>query len=112
MREQEAFRIHPARTIGRLALWRFMTWARMPGSVRLDSSQTRLRVPSEWHGIAKLVFVFKDLAEAELPVVGPLDPEGTLAVDVGAHYGDYTVTLCDAVGPQGEVWAIEPCSAF
>jgi FkbM family methyltransferase len=31
-----------------------------------------------------------------------------VAVDVGAHIGDYTYSLCRAVGPHGKVIAVEP----
>lgn len=36
--------------------------------------------------------------------------EGATAVDVGAHYGNHTITMREAVGPTGEVLAIEPNS--
>ena len=62
--------------------------------------------------MAKLAFVFRELAEAELPLVTALIPEGTIAIDAGAHYGDYTLVLAHAVGPRGQVWAVEPCARF
>ena len=36
---------------------------------------------------------------------------GQLAVDIGANYGLYTLSLAKAVGPQGHVWAFEPAAS-
>ena len=33
---------------------------------------------------------------------------GTVAVDIGAHVGIFTIPLARAVGTAGEVWALEP----
>lgn len=59
-----------------------------------------------------MVYAFRDLAEPELPVIADLVEPGTIAIDVGAHYGDYTLALSRAVGNAGEVWAIEPSERF
>ncbi|MEQ1516293.1 MAG: FkbM family methyltransferase [Usitatibacteraceae bacterium] len=37
-----------------------------------------------------------------------LTPVGTLAIDIGAHVGYYTMLMADAVGPEGNVLAFEP----
>src|SRR5438552_10655854 len=36
---------------------------------------------------------------------------GHKAVDVGANYGVYTLSIAKAVGPTGAVWAFEPASS-
>jgi len=41
-------------------------------------------------------------------IVGHLAKPGTLAVDVGANIGFFTLALADAVGPHGHVLAFEP----
>jgi FkbM family methyltransferase len=46
--------------------------------------------------------------EREVHELGRLVTPGTTAVDVGAHIGDYTYSLCKHVGPNGHVIAVEP----
>jgi FkbM family methyltransferase len=46
--------------------------------------------------------------EREVHLLPDLVPAGSVAVDVGAHIGDYTYSLCKSVGPTGHVIAIEP----
>ena len=36
---------------------------------------------------------------------------GQQAIDVGANYGVYTLSVAKAVGPTGAVWAFEPASS-
>ncbi len=36
---------------------------------------------------------------------------GQRAVDIGANYGLYTLSVAKAVGPQGHVWAFEPAAS-
>ena len=36
---------------------------------------------------------------------------GQQAIDVGANYGVYTLSIAKAVGPSGAVWAFEPASS-
>lgn len=46
--------------------------------------------------------------EREVHELGRLVASGTTAVDVGAHIGDYTYSLCKHVGAGGHVIAVEP----
>jgi FkbM family methyltransferase len=46
--------------------------------------------------------------ELELRELDRLVRPGTLAVDVGAHFGTYSHALCRIVGRQGKVIAVEP----
>lgn len=112
LRGQQAFQRKPVSTLARLAAWRVKTWTGTPGAVPLASADAVMFVPPEWHGMAKLAYGFRDLAEPELPVIGQLIPSGTIAIDAGAHYGDYTLTLSRAVGAAGQVWAVEPSERF
>lgn len=109
---QPAFRKRPLLTLVRLGRWRVKTWRGSTGRVWLDQADAYMLLPSEWRGMAKLTFAFRELAEPELPIVASLVPTGTIAIDGGAHYGDYTLMLSRAVGGQGQVWAIEPCAEF
>ena len=109
---QAAFRQRPARVLTRLAAWRVNSWRGQHGLIRLESLDSVLIVPPEWHGMSKLAYAFEGLAEPELPWVGSLVQPGSIAVDAGSHYGDYTLALARAVGADGEVWAIDPSSDF
>lgn len=46
--------------------------------------------------------------EREVHELPRLVTPGSVAVDVGAHIGDYTYALCRHVGPAGRVVAVEP----
>jgi FkbM family methyltransferase len=46
--------------------------------------------------------------EREVHELPSLVTAGSVAVDVGAHIGDYTYSLCKAVAPGGQVIAVEP----
>ncbi len=46
--------------------------------------------------------------EREVHLLSTLVTPGSVAIDVGANVGDYTYSLCRAVGPGGRVIAIEP----
>jgi FkbM family methyltransferase len=46
--------------------------------------------------------------EREVHELGRLVAPGTTAVDVGAHIGDYTYSLCKHVGAGGHVISVEP----
>jgi FkbM family methyltransferase len=58
--------------------------------------------------MAKTAFVFREGAELELRELHRLVEPGQVAVDVGAHYGNYTIRLADLVGSHGRVVAVEP----
>lgn len=70
----------------------------------------RFYCPAESHGMARLAYVFRDRYEAELAVLDQFVHPGDAVVDVGAHYGAYTIRLAQLVGPSGSVLAIEPAS--
>jgi FkbM family methyltransferase len=46
--------------------------------------------------------------EREVHELSKLVEPGSVAVDVGAHIGDYTYSLCRQLGPNGRVIAVEP----
>jgi len=54
---------------------------------------------------AKLHWIF---GEPELHEIQKLVRPGTLAVDVGAHFGTYSIPLAKLVGKQGRVVSVEP----
>ncbi|MDR3516474.1 MAG: FkbM family methyltransferase [Azospirillaceae bacterium] len=51
-----------------------------------------------------------DWFEDEISFVRCMVERGTDAIDIGANYGIYTLTLAKLSGPDGRVWAFEPTS--
>lgn len=114
-REQVAFLVKhpayqrdPAGCLARLLIWRALTLGSRSATVAFPTYGVRFFCPSEWRGMAKLAFVFREFCELELPHISSLVPKAGIAIDVGAHYGDYTLALATAVGPAGRVLAVEP----
>lgn len=52
----------------------------------------------------------QDWFEYEISFLRRLLQPGQRAIDVGANYGVYTLSIAKAVGPTGSVWAFEPAS--
>jgi len=53
----------------------------------------------------------QDWFEDEIKLVRRLLRPGQTAVDIGANYGLYTLSIANIVGPSGHVWAFEPATA-
>jgi FkbM family methyltransferase len=53
----------------------------------------------------------KDWFEDEIVFLRRLLQPGQRAIDIGANYGVYTLSIAKAVGPTGAVWAFEPTSS-
>jgi predicted methyltransferase len=53
----------------------------------------------------------QDWFEDEIRFLRRLLQPGQNAVDIGANYGLYTLSIAKTVGPEGHVWAFEPASA-
>ena len=53
----------------------------------------------------------QDWFEYEISFLRRLLQPGQRAIDVGANYGVYTLSIAKAVGPTGSVWAFEPASS-
>jgi len=107
LRNSPAFQADPAGTLLRLAAWRWRC-AVGAGAVVQLSDGSRLELPAEWRGVAKLLYAFRSHYERELPfLIGRLRP-GMVFADVGASYGVYTVLGARAVGPEGTVLSFEP----
>jgi len=51
-----------------------------------------------------------DWFEDEIRLVRQLLEPGQTAIDIGANYGLYTLSIAQAVGASGQVWAFEPAS--
>jgi len=58
-----------------------------------------------------VLFEQQDWFEEEIGFLRTFLQPGQQALDVGANYGIYTLSIAKAVGPTGAVWAFEPASS-
>jgi FkbM family methyltransferase len=52
----------------------------------------------------------QDWFEDEIKFLRHLLQQGDKAIDIGANYGVYTLSMAQTVGPSGHIWAFEPAS--
>ncbi|MDB6011457.1 MAG: SAM-dependent methyltransferase, FkbM family [Gammaproteobacteria bacterium] len=72
----------------------------------------RVVVPNSLDLITPYVlFEQQDWFEDELGFLRRTLRPGQNAIDIGANYGVYTLSIANAVGPTGGVWAFEPSSS-
>ena len=55
-----------------------------------------------------MAYTLRDYCEPELPYLSRWVKPNAFVIDIGAHYGSYTVPLATLVRPGGRVFAIEP----
>ncbi|MBA2945189.1 FkbM family methyltransferase [Streptomyces himalayensis] len=80
----------------------------MGATVPIAGGSMHFWCPPEWRGNAKMTYVWRDDYEVELAQLHRWVRPGDVVVDVGAHYGSYTLPLAQLVGAQGCVFAVEP----
>ncbi len=83
----------PATVLTRLAVWRMRTALGLGATVPIAPDRTRFWCPPEWRGNSKVMYVWRDGYERELAQLHRWVRPGDVAVDVGAHYGAYTIPL-------------------
>lgn len=72
---------------------------------------TQIVVPDSLHQITPYVLrEQRDWFEDEIKFLRRLLQPGQKAIDIGASYGVYTLSMAKTVGPTGRVWAFEPGS--
>jgi FkbM family methyltransferase len=72
----------------------------------------RIVVPDSLNLITPYVlYEQQDWFEDELGFLRRILRPGQNAIDIGANYGVYALSIANAVGPKGGVWAFEPSSA-
>jgi FkbM family methyltransferase len=72
----------------------------------------RVVTPDAAHLITPYVlYEQQDWFEDELGFLRRMLMPGQQAIDVGANYGVYALSIAKAVGPTGAVWAFEPASS-
>lgn len=78
--------------------------------IRIDGGILAV-VPNAPHRITPFVLLEQeDWFEDEIRFVRHLPWRGMRALDIGANYGLYALTLAATAGPEGRVWAIEPAA--
>lgn len=71
----------------------------------------RVVVPDSLNLITPYVLLEQqDWFESEIKFLRKLLRPGQKAIDIGANYGVYTLSMAKTVGPAGRVWAFEPAS--
>jgi FkbM family methyltransferase len=58
--------------------------------------------------VGRSLDLYGEWSEGELELLGQVLRPGMVVVEVGANIGAHTVFLAQAVGPAGQVWAMEP----
>jgi FkbM family methyltransferase len=58
--------------------------------------------------IGKSLDLYGEWSEGEVELLRMVLRPGMVVVEVGANIGAHTVFLAEAVGPSGQVWAVEP----
>lgn len=91
----------------RLGYWRVLTAAGRGATVRIEPSGALFWCPPEWRGVTKLLFAQRGCYDVELRRLTDWVGPGDVAVDVGANYGVYSLSLASIVGNTGKVYAIE-----
>lgn len=98
----------PVRFLWRLAVWRVRTAFGRDATVVFPRYNVRFWCPAEWRGMSKMAFALRDSYEPELAGLARWVLPGSTVVDVGAHYGVYSLALASLVGEHGHVVAVEP----
>ena len=78
---------------------------------RLRGTPFRLRVPID-ESVGRSLFLYGVYEPLASVMFASLLREGDVAVDVGAHYGDFCLLAAHRVGPTGTVYAFEPQSGI
>jgi len=70
-----------------------------------------IAIAPEWHGTSKIIFAFRKLYDRELIWLSRNVEPGFVTVDIGAHFGIYTLVAARAAEATGEVYSFEPAAA-
>ena len=91
----------------------------MPGSIQEKKTKTiriendvLVTVPNDLSLMTPYILEEQqDWFEDEIRFVRQLIKPGMQIIDIGANYGCYALTMAKLAGPEGRLWAFEPCSA-
>jgi FkbM family methyltransferase len=109
---QDAFRRNPASVLGRLLVWRAISAvSHKKVVIKLPGYGVSIAIPSEWSGIAKLIFAYRELYDRELVWLSRNVRLGFFVADIGASFGIYTLVAARAAGPSGQIFSFEPAAS-
>jgi FkbM family methyltransferase len=97
---------HASRLYWRIVEWRVRSLLPNGTTVPFDRFNCRLWIPPEWRGMSKMAFILRDAYEPELPHLTRWIDHTSVTVDIGAHYGAWTVAMasvaarCHAIEPS------------
>lgn len=98
------------RSTARFIEWQLRCLAGQSATVELPLYGVQCWLPPDRRGTSKLLFAFREHYEAELAELRSFVRPGDHVLDVGAHFGAYTISLATIVGEYGSVTALEPAS--
>lgn len=108
LKSQPGFQKAPLHVLFRLLCWRLNCLLGWERTVSLRARRLKFHVPAEWHGAAKLIYVFRDDYETDLALLDRFLSSGQVMIDVGANYGVFSLVASRLVGNGGKVIAFEP----
>jgi len=79
--------------------------------IKLPGYGVSIAIPSEWPGIAKLIFAYRELYDRELVWLSRNVRPGFFVADIGASFGIYTLVAARAAGPSGQILSFEPAAS-
>ncbi|MCU1292768.1 MAG: hypothetical protein JWP08_1618 [Bryobacterales bacterium] len=67
-----------------------------------------MELPPDWNGHPKLIYSFGWRFDPELPFIVERLPKGSVALDIGANLGTWSLVLSKSVGDTGKIVSFEP----
>jgi len=82
--------------------------------IKIDFFDNRLSilVPAIFRGNSRLLYLFRESYDPSIGILEHFVFKGQNVVDVGAHFGVYSVVLSEIVGKEGSVFCYEPVREF
>lgn len=103
-------RNQPIRTGFRLLVWAVYCALGLTARIRFPKWRGALLLSARWHGVHKLLFLYREEYEFELGYLERVLAPGQVFIDAGACLGVYTLLASRLVGPGGRVFAFEPAA--
>ena len=110
LRKQKAFQRRPLRIIWRFLIWRIHSLFKGSRTVYFRQWGVNMRLPPQWRGTAKLLYMFREDYEPELEFLATYLKPSMVFVDIGANFGIYSLRAASLLGPSGRVLAFEPAA--
>lgn len=105
MRRQSRSLLNPKNL---LWLGRCIVSPRGYAEVNLLNGKYRMQVPHQLRGNSRLCYLYQDQYDPSIAILPYLIFPGMRVIDVGAHYGIYSIILSQLCGSTGGVIAYEP----